>query len=205
MIHQPTQSRSLRRTALLAMFSVIFMQLTVTAAEPAAGDSPAAPAEQVHAEQAKARARMRADARTYKPEQIREAEQLYQVANKKWRSPEGIDSLKQMIAKYPKMNRTGCALLYLGQMTEGQQGEDYLRQAIKDFGDCFYGDGVQVGAFARYVLAMKLKDTGKADEANQLLHEILAKYPNAVDHHGDRMSALVKEELPDANSTKPAT
>src|SRR4051812_49126625 len=187
------------------MISLVALHLA-TAAEPANdGSSPAAPEEQVRAEQSKARARMRADSRTYKPEQIKEAEELYQAANKKWRSPEGIDSLKQMIAKYPKMNRTGCALLYLGQMTEGQQGEEYLRQAIKDFGDCFYGDGVQVGAFARYVLAKKLKGEGKSDEAKQLFQEILMKYPTTVDHHGDRMSALVKEEMPDATSTKPTT
>jgi hypothetical protein len=46
---------------------------------------------------------------------------------------------------------------------------------------------------------------GKFDEANRLFQEILTKYPTAIDHHGDRLRVMVKEEMPQsAASTKPA-
>ncbi|HKI70532.1 MAG TPA: hypothetical protein VKA67_13160, partial [Verrucomicrobiae bacterium] len=59
--------------------------------------------------------RMAQDRAKYKVEQLHDAEALYQVANRKWGTPEAKDSLEKMIEKYPDMNRTGCAVLYLAQ------------------------------------------------------------------------------------------
>src|SRR5579863_8725955 len=59
------------------------------------------------------------DGKKYTPEQLGEAESLYQVANQKWGSPEATESLQTMIKKYPDINRTGCAVLYVAQMSEG--------------------------------------------------------------------------------------
>jgi hypothetical protein len=66
-------------------------------------------------EENKANARKRAaeDRRTYKPEELAEIESLYQVANKNWRTPEARESLKKLLDKYDRANRTGCATLYL--------------------------------------------------------------------------------------------
>src|SRR5262245_61912890 len=56
-----------------------------------------APEAQRQALQAQARARMRKDREKYTQAQIAEAEQLYQVANKNWRSPEAKQSLEQLV------------------------------------------------------------------------------------------------------------
>jgi len=140
--------------------------------------------ERVDAQRQKARQRMREDSSVYSREQLREIESLYQVANKKWKSQEGKDSLKQLIDKFDKANRTGCALLYLGQMSQGKEKEEYLQKAIDGFSDCYYGDGVQVGAYARYYLAYHFKEIGKEEEAEALFKEIAGKYPDAIDHKG---------------------
>ena len=38
--------------------------------------------------------------------QLGEAEELYQVANRKWGSPEAAERLKKMLEKHPDINRT---------------------------------------------------------------------------------------------------
>jgi TolA-binding protein len=135
-----------------------------------------------------ARERMRRDSEIYSRDELREIEALYQVANKEWKSQNGKDSLKELIRKYDKANRTGCALLYLGQMSRGEEQEEYLLQAIEDFSDCYYGDGVQVGAYARYCLAFHYKEAGENDKASALFSEIRKQYPDAIDHKGRLLS-----------------
>lgn len=138
------------------------------------------------------RQRFELDRTLYSQEQLKDIEQLYQVANKQWDSPEAKASLKQLIEKYPKANRTGCALQYLGQMSSGPEKETYLKQAIADFSDCFYGSGVQVGAYARLYLAYYYQETGKAKDAAALFDEIRNDYPDAVNHKG----RLLKDLMP---------
>ncbi len=124
------------------------------------------------------------DKKTYSDAQLREIETLYQSANRDLRSPEAKEALKSLIEKYPKANRTGCAVQYMGQMSSGEEKETYLKLAIKDFGDCYYGSGVQVGAYARLYLAYYYKETGKEKEAKALFDEIRKTFPDAVNHKG---------------------
>jgi TolA-binding protein len=138
------------------------------------------------------RQRFELDRTLYSQEQLMDIERLYQVANKQWDSPEAKESLKQLIDKYPKANRTGCALQYLGQMSSGQEKEKYLKQAMADFSDCYYGSGVQVGAYARFYLAHYYQETGKSKEAAALFEEIRKDYPDAVNHKG----RLLKDSMP---------
>ncbi|MEN8255123.1 MAG: hypothetical protein ABFR33_06595 [Verrucomicrobiota bacterium] len=150
--------------------------------------------EQIVAEQRKkAKERMRQDSQRYSKDDLRKIESLYQVANKKWRTQEGKDSLEILIDKYDNANRTGCALLYLGQMSKGEEREDYLKRAIDDFSDCFYGDGVQVGAYARYHLAYHYKNAGKQDKAEELFAEIREQYPDAISHKGRLLSDSIDD------------
>ena len=142
----------------------------------------------VERQRTKARERMRKDSAVYTREQLREIENLYQVANRKWRSQEGKDSLKQLIKKFDKANRTGCAMLYLGQMSKGKEKQKYLQKAIDDFSDCYYGDGVQVGAYARLHLAYYYKEKGEDKKAAKLFEEIASKYPDAIGHNGRPLS-----------------
>lgn len=142
-----------------------------------------------------ARKRMQEDNKTYSRDDLRKIEKLYQVANRKWRSAEGKNSLKELVDKYQKANRTGCAYLYLGQMSKGQQQIDYLEKAIKDFSNCFYGNGVQVGAYARFILAGAYYRAGQKEKAIELLKEIKTQYPNAIDHRGRTLVAQIDENL----------
>lgn len=151
-----------------------------------------AKAEQIVAqERNKARIRMRKDSEIYSREELEEIESLYQVANKQWKTEEGKESLRKLISKYDKANRTGCALLYLGQMSAGEEREEYLKRAIADFSDCFYGDGVQVGAYARYYLAYHYKESGAEEKARELFDELGELYPNAISHKGKLLSDLI--------------
>ena len=131
------------------------------------------------------------DRKTYSEEQLREIETLYQSANKDLRSPEAKTALQNLIEKYPKANRTGCAVQYMAQMSQGEEKEKYLKMAIKNFGDCYYGNGVQVGAYARLYLGYYYKELGKAQEAQTLFEEIRKDYPDAVNHKGKLLSELL--------------
>jgi len=150
-----------------------------------------------------AKARMRQDTRRFSKDQVAEAEDLYQVANKNWRSPEAAASLKTMIEKFPEMNRTGCAVLYLGQWSSGDEREQYLKRAVEKHSDCYYGNGTQVGGFARYLLGHYYREQGKTAEADKLFDEIRKNYPEAITHRGDLLVAVLREEA--KGTTKPST
>ena len=137
------------------------------------------------------KAKYEEERKTYSQEQLREIEALYQTANKEWNSPVAKAALKDLIARYPKANRTGCAVQYMGQMSEGDERELYLKLAIKDFGDCFYGNGVQVGAYARFHLAYYYQKLGKEKDAKALFDEIKNDYPDAIDHKGRKLTTLL--------------
>jgi len=146
--------------------------------------------------QAQARERMQKDSQTFTPEQLREIETNYQVANRQWNTPEAKQSLEKLIQKYSNANRTGCAVLYLGQMSTGNDKEKYLKQAAEKYSDCFYGDGVQVGAFAHFCLAEHYRQIGKTAEANQQLQVLREKFPNAIDHQGRPLGAVIQNSMP---------
>jgi len=134
------------------------------------------------------------DQKKYSPEQLRDAENLYQVANQKWGSPEAIQSLQTMIKKYPDINRTGCAVLYVAQNSNGDERARYLQDCIEKYNDCFYGDGVQVGVYARFLLAEDYSTKGQMDKAATLYSEIKTKYADAVDHSGNLLTDSIKAE-----------
>jgi hypothetical protein len=59
-----------------------------------------------------------------------------------------------------------------------------LTRAIQDYGDCWYGDGTQVGPYARTLLAMDYAASGRMDEARALAQEVAGNTPDAVEHSG---------------------
>jgi hypothetical protein len=136
--------------------------------------------------------KMAQDRAKYTQDQLRDAENLYQVANQKWGTPEATESLHTMIQKYPDINRTGCAMLYVAQQSEGGQRAAYLKDCIEKFNDCFYGDGVQVGVYARYMLAQDLMNKGEEKKASTLYNEIRTRYSDAVDHRGNLLVDSIK-------------
>lgn len=138
-----------------------------------------------------ARQRAAADRQRYKLEELKEIESLYQVANENWRSDKARESLKALLAKYDRANRTGCATLYMGQMSEGQDRMDYLTRAVEKFSDCFFFNGCQVGGYGRYVLAVTYWEKGEKDKARKLFDEIRKDYKDATTHRGGRVTELV--------------
>jgi tetratricopeptide (TPR) repeat protein len=134
--------------------------------------------------QEKYRRRADMDKEKYSAEELKEAEELFQAAQKKWKTDEARKSLSILIEKFPESNRAGCAVLYLAQMAEGKEEEEYLETAILKYGDCFFADGVQVGAYARFFLAQCYLLEGEKKKAEQLIEEIREKYPDAVNHKG---------------------
>jgi len=138
--------------------------------------------------------KMAQDAAKYTQEQLREAEQLYQVANQKWGTPEASESLQKMIEKFPDANRTGCAVLYLAQSAQGDDRAKHLQECIEKHDGCFYGDGVQVGAYARYLLVQDYRSQGNKEKAEALENEIKTQYAGAIDHAGNLLVDSLKTD-----------
>lgn len=164
-----------------------------TAASADAPSSTAASEQQRERQRGFAKSRVRQDNRRF-PKDVAAAEQLYQVADQNWRSEEARKSLATMIEKFPELNRTGCAVLDFGQWSSGEQRERFLQRAIENHHDCFYGNGVQVGAFARYLLGHHYREQGNAADAERLFGEIRRNYPDAITHGGDLLVAVLREE-----------
>jgi hypothetical protein len=138
--------------------------------------------------------RIAADRAKYTDEKLSEAEQLYQVANQKWGTPEATESLQAMIKKYPDINRTGCAVLYVAQTSKGDERAKNLQGCIEKYGDCMYGDGVQVGAYARYLLMFDSRSNGDTKKADELANQLKTQFPDAVDHSGNLLVENLKAE-----------
>lgn len=130
------------------------------------------------------RRRTEEDLKKYGSVQLDEIEELYQVANRGHWDSTVKANLLEVIRLCPDANRAGCATLYLGQMTEGAEKEQFLKTAIGKYNDCWYGDGVQVGAYARYQLASYYRDNGRTEESSALLDELRRDYPDAINHNG---------------------
>lgn len=130
-----------------------------------------------------ARVRARQDLKYYKPEELEQIENLY----RSWSTKNGDDQKAVALTlrqKYPKANRTGCAMLYLAQDSFGDPQIELLKQVIRDYSDCYYFDGVQVGPYARLILGSLLKQSGRNTEAAACLEELVKLYPDAIGHNG---------------------
>jgi hypothetical protein len=99
-----------------------------------------------------------------------------------------------MIQKYPDINRTGCAVLYVAQNSLGDERIKYLEDCIQKYNDSMYGDGVQVGAYARFMMAEEYKAKGEDKKASALYGELRVKYADAVDHRGALLIDLIGAE-----------
>ena len=141
---------------------------------------------------AKVRARTQADLETYGRDGCRDVERAYRAYSKSKEAEN--EHLKTLLEKFPKANRTGCAVMYAGQRSKGADAEKWFRLAMEKHGDCMYGDGAQVGAYARFYLAKMLDREGKKEEAKALRAEILSLYPDARTHRGRKMADFLKQD-----------
>ncbi len=140
---------------------------------------------------AKVSARFAEDRKTFTAEEFQKIENAFLDANKLYGTPASIELLKKFVTQYSSANRVGCALLYLGQMTKGSESEQYLKQAIADYSNTFYGDGVQVGAYARFMLGMIYRNSGRPAEAEALFSYIRKNYPDAVAHGATPLAPMI--------------
>lgn len=148
-----------------------------------------APESIISQQQEHAKERMKKDTAMFSQEQLREIETLYQSANKNLKAPEAKALLEKLVSEYGGSNRAGCGLLYLCKMTQSEEQIKCLTEAIAKYSDCFYGDGVQVGPYARYYLARRYQRDKRNDEAQALYKEISTMYPDAVTHGGMLLSS----------------
>ena len=159
----------------------------MTVAVPVTQDAPT-----IETLRARAQERMRQDLAIYSGEDLRALEALYQSANRDLSAPGAKDALQRVVKEYPKSNRAGSAILYLAQLSSGAEREGYLKAAIEDHGDTWYGNGVQVGAFARAQLASFYAATDKVSDARKLAKEVVERFPGAVDHRGQPLVNLLR-------------
>ncbi|MEE9368534.1 MAG: hypothetical protein V3V05_06675 [Pontiella sp.] len=131
-----------------------------------------------------ARERMLLDAEFHSRLDLNVIEKAYHTVNQDWKTEEAKNAINFLIEKFPRANRTGCAVLSLAQATEGTEQLDYLKQAAGKYSGCFFANGVQVGPYARLYLGMRYKREGKDDDAEKLFEELRTIYPYAVDHKG---------------------
>ena len=131
------------------------------------------------------------DRAKYAPEELIEAEKLYSVVSQKGGTPEAADSFQNLLKKYPDNDRVGCSLLYIAQRAHGDERIKDLQECIDKYSDCIYGDGVEVGAFARFLLAKEYSSQGDTKQATALADEIKNKYPDAIDHGGNLLVDLL--------------
>ena len=177
------------RAIAVAILMLVPGHVRPAAQQPATPSVPA-PAT-IEALRARAQERMRGDLAFYSREQFQDIEALYQEANRDLRAPDAKQKLQALVEKYPAANRSGCAILYLAQLSQGEEAEKYLKQAIEKHENAWYGDGAQVGAFARFQLARLYWQASKQEEARTLAQEIRTKFPAAVDHNGRRLVDLL--------------
>src|SRR5688500_3729634 len=123
-------TRSARATTTFAILILVIAATTSAAQPPSAPPTPAAPAT-VEALRARAQERMRGDQAFYSREQFQEIEALYQEATRDLRAPDAKQKLQALVEKYPAANRSGCAILYLAQASQGEEAEKYLKLAIE--------------------------------------------------------------------------
>lgn len=141
--------------------------------------------------------RVRKDYIYFTSQELDKIEKLYQVANTDSHSVLAKESLEKLISMryYKSVNRMGCAYLYLGTMMviEDWKKIDYLKTAIEEYNDCWYGDSVQVGPYARYWLAKIYYNQNEKDKAKELFDDILKNYPDAIDHSANLLSDKIKK------------
>ena len=143
--------------------------------------------EVVRALQQRAQARIDEERLVFSPAELADIEARYASARSAtllFRRTGAEEILLDLVRRYPRSNRAGCALLDLAQISGGAHREAYLRQAIGTHDNAWFPGGVQVGALARALLAVHLAGLQRFDEAERLAAELVKEFPGSVDQSG---------------------
>ncbi|MDF1815457.1 MAG: M56 family metallopeptidase, partial [Verrucomicrobiales bacterium] len=105
-----------------------------------------------------------------------------------------LEELEEFVTAFPGSNRTGCAVLLLGRRSETDHDkEKWLKEAIENYSDCYYPDGVQVGPYARFFLAHLYQAQGKTKQAGEIFAAIKDGFPEAVSHDRTLLKVMINE------------
>ena len=140
-----------------------------------------------------ARERMMLDAEYLTRTDLNLIEKAYETASRDWKTEEAKKALALLRERYPRANRTGCAVLATAQASTGDEQIKLLEEAIEKHGGSYYLNGVNVGAYARLYLGMRLKRDGKDDEAAKLFEELRTSFPDAIDHDGRLLTSHIAD------------
>lgn len=133
----------------------------------------------------RAQRRMMKDLEIFNKEELVEINALYDDIHANYQTGGGRKSFRDLVKKYPNSNRTGCAMLLVAELSGGKKREECLFRVIKEFNDCWFSDGVQTGAYARYLLGLYYMEKKQDLKADLLFKQIRTVFPDAVDHNGD--------------------
>ncbi len=139
----------------------------------------------------RARERMARDKALFSAAEMAEIESLYKRGTMK--TEDGRRAYTELVQRFPRSNRAGCAALYLARTATGTERLTKIEQAITDFNDTWYGDGTNVGAYARTLLAIQLAEAGRSADARRLATEVASNSPDAIDHRGASLVADLRQ------------
>jgi TolA-binding protein len=150
------------------------------------------------------RLRLLSDRKNFSADDLAAMEKTYQEAVKDLSSKKAIESLLEILSKYPKSNLAGPAAVVLAQ-AYSQSGnyadaEKYLIAAQTDYADCYFPNGAQVGPLAGYFQALLYRA-----RAEQTFARISQQYPDAIDLEGRPLQALIREAIQPVSVLRPAT
>ena len=198
--NQEKRVKSISIAILLLAASIFSQAADAPGPQPANDSNDAAPDEagnsssdlhlkpEVLAARKKARARIDEDGANLGRIEVQAIEKSFNEARQVGDESERKKSLKAFIAKNKKCNRTGCAMLMLAAISgNGPDSVKILQDAVKDYSDCYFNDGAQVGGCGRYMLARRYMLSGDKNKAAKLLLELKKSYPDAVDHAGNKL------------------
>ena len=144
-------------------------------------------------ERTKALYRILRDGDIYTKNELREAEIILRFIQNNPGHESNIKKLNILRKKYPNANQTGCALMTCALKEKKEAKEKMLVEVIENHSDCYFSDGVSVGAFSRLYLALHFRSINKIEQSLLLIDEIKLSYPYAIDHDGRTLSEHLKE------------
>lgn len=129
------------------------------------------------------------------------SEKLYKKGIQLWREDEideAIETLREVVDKYPETNRAGCALISIGKIYMGQsdyqEAIESFKEAIEKHPSSRYGEAI-VGAYACFYLGKCYIREERWDEAKKILNQLLEKYPESTDPVGRKLAPHVRSLL----------
>ena len=114
------------------------------------------------------------DVAEYGKSAMREIERLYRAFSKTGDAA----AFDELLKRFPKACRTGCAVMYAGQRAKGDEAVKWFKKAIADHGDCYFeindrSQGIKVLYDGRVLLRdtndnrYEIENVGKLDRKSR--------------------------------------